>query len=628
MEALTADGLDVWFDKSELRGGDAWDRRIREQINTCRLFVPIISAHTEARDEGYFRREWKLAVDRTHDMAENKAFLVPVVIDSTRQRGAAVPERFQEVQWTVLPAGAATPAFVSRISALSGHRTAPVTLDSPAEVRLTQPVRPRRRPAWQWALGIAIACVLAIGLGSGVRNFWRPAGTAVYGANSIAVLPFADMSERHDQEYLADGIAEELLDLLTKTSGLRVMARTSSFSFKGKSATIPEIGRALRVANVLEGSVRRAGDRLRVTTQLIRTDNGEHVWSETYDRDLKDVFAVQDEISAAVVAALKLKLVPATTIQARRTSNPRAYDQYLLGRYSLLLGTQTSNEKARAAFQEAIRLDPTFAPAYGELGFALMNLAIGSPPSATYAEAASRINQALALDPSNPDGFYALTRLRLLTLDFAGALEAGTRARQIAPDSCRSLTVYADALRAYGRLPEAIAVYLQAQALDPLDRVSFSHAGYALIGLGDFAGARAVFERANALAPDSDNALAGLADLALLEHHPEAVAKYTARFDPSNRLYYLAMAAEALSDRAASEAALRELTNCCAADSALAIANIYAYRRDTSRALDWVERAARQRDSDFMTVLADPILQPLRSEPRFKAVLASLRLPD
>ena len=626
--ALRAAQIEVWFDQSELRGGDAWDTAIRRQIKTCALFIAVVSRHTHARAEGYFRLEWKLAVDRSDLIMARKAFLLPVVIDDSGEDDETVPDRFREVQWTRLPAGETTPAFVDHVQRLLSGEASTAIRNVAAVVSATPAPSFNRRPAWQWALAAAGACLLASGAWIGMRVFSGSAAPPGYAANSIAVLPFADMSEKHDQEYLADGIAEELLDLLAKTPGLRVTARTSSFSFKGKPATIPEIARSLHVGHILEGSVRRAGDRLRVTTQLIRSDTGEQAWSETYDRELKDVFAVQDEVSAAVVTALKLQLVPASTAPGARTRNPRAYDQYLLGRHLLLLGSEASTEEARAALEEAIRLAPTFAPAYGQLGFALTNLVGFAPPGATPAEAAASINQALALDPSNPDALWSLTRLRLITLDFPGALAAGTQAHRLAPDSSRSLSVYADALRAYGRLREAVSVYRQAMTLDPLDRVSFSHAGHALLGMGDLAGARVVLERANALAPLSDDALAGLADLEILEHRPQAVATHLARLNKGSRLYYQSMAAQAAGDSATSATVLREFIACCATDNALAIAAVYAYRRETSTALEWVERAARQRDPDFMTLLADPFLQPLRSEPRMQAVLRSLSLAD
>jgi len=318
-DALRAAGIEVWFDQSELRGGDAWDHKIRKQIHDCTIFIPVVSATTQGRTEGYFRLEWKLAVERTHLMSERVAFLVPVVIDDTSDAQADVPQAFRAFQWTRLPAGVASPAFVARISQL----LSPNPPQAPTDGRLSTGLAPSsRRPTSSVAasrrsklvpLLIAVVALLVVGyfaldkfvlskrtLASAIASLPGRSEANPISERSIAVLPFVDMSEKHDQEYFSDGLSEEVLELLAKTPGLHVIARTSSFSFKAKSDDIPTIAKKLNVANILEGSVRKSGNRLRVTTQLIRASSAEHLWSETYDRDLKDVFAVQDEIAAAV----------------------------------------------------------------------------------------------------------------------------------------------------------------------------------------------------------------------------------------------------------------------------------------------------------------------------------------
>ena len=227
--------------------------------------MPIISANTQAREEGYFRREWNLAVNRTLDMAQDKAFLLPVVIDGTGDATARVPDKFRDVQWTRLPGGEAAGPFAERVCRLLGTTAAPAA------------------PA--------------------------PARPAAADARSIAVLPFVNLSRDEDNEYFADGLAEELLNVIAKVRGLRVAARTSSFSFKGKDADIQTIAAKLNVATVLEGSVRKAGKRVRVTAQLINAADGYHLWSETYDRELDDIFAVQDDIAQAVLKELQASLM-------------------------------------------------------------------------------------------------------------------------------------------------------------------------------------------------------------------------------------------------------------------------------------------------------------------------------
>ena len=283
-DALRAGNIEVWFDRSELRTGDAWDQKIRREIRDCALFVPLISANTQNRTEGYFRLEWKLAVDRSHLMAAEKAFLMPVVIDATPQAEALVPDRFRDVQWTSVPGGAATPPFVERITRLLDHPLAArsgVTSPAPAG---RSPSSARSATLWI-ATGLVAASIIYLTINAHSPRPKIPAASAaappaaplVIAEKSIAVMPFIDLSETKDQEYFSDGLAEELLDLLAKTPGLHVIARTSSFSFKGKSDDIPTIGAKLKVANILEGSVRRSGEHLRVTTQLVRSDTAEHL---------------------------------------------------------------------------------------------------------------------------------------------------------------------------------------------------------------------------------------------------------------------------------------------------------------------------------------------------------------
>jgi TolB-like protein len=370
--ALRSAGVEVWFDQSELRGGDAWDQSIRKQIKTCALFLPLISKHTHERAEGYFRLEWKLAVDRSHLIMANKAFLVPVVIDETADDDENVPDKFREVQWTHLSAGETPPWFVTRIQQLLSGESAQSTALARARAADSLGKSSRFKPAWLGVI-VALAAVAAYVL---VQKPWitKPAPLLAFAPppHSIAVLPFVDMSEKKDQEYFSDGLSEELIDMLTKIPELRVPARTSSFYFKGKSETIATIARTLGVANVLEGSVRKAGNQLRVTAQLIRADNSYHLWSETYDRELKDVFKVQDEIAGAVVNALKLKLAPGQQAEhAHGTANTEAYMRYLLGRQLYFRANDAEGfSQAISAYQNAIALDPDYAAAYAGLALA------------------------------------------------------------------------------------------------------------------------------------------------------------------------------------------------------------------------------------------------------------------
>jgi TolB-like protein len=277
-EALGAAGIEVWLDQSTLRAGDAWDAQIRKQIHDCALFVAVISAHTNARTEGYFRREWNLATRRMLDMAHDSAFLLPVVIDDTREADARVPEEFLRAQWTWLPGGETPPTFAQRVRQLLDGNSAPVHNVQSAASGKNEPSARRElsvRPRFRFAgghgkhrvrrIGLAIIALLVLGVALWLYEHAsdtvaRPAASAATppeevaapNEKSIAVLPFADMSAGKDQEYMSDGIAEELLNVLAKVPDLKVIARTSSFAFKGEKIEIAEIARRLKVAHVLE----------------------------------------------------------------------------------------------------------------------------------------------------------------------------------------------------------------------------------------------------------------------------------------------------------------------------------------------------------------------------------------
>ncbi|MSU51221.1 MAG: TIR domain-containing protein [Opitutus sp.] len=362
--ALRAAGVEVWFDQNELVGGDTWDAKIKKQIQSCALFVPIISANTQARAEGYFRLEWLLAAERTRLMGRTKAFLLPVCVDATKEADADVPESFLTVQWTRISAADSLSAFCERVKKLLGAGTVVGVANAGPGAATPAPTnqrdegvaspagtRPRGFPKWA-ALALSIAALAAIAF-LALRPAAPPAPTPIAAkpptdlaadlaaksaAKSVAVLPFESLSDDKGSEHFSDGICGDLINVLGQVPGLKVAGRTSSFYFKGKQVQVVEIARQLQVAYVVAGTVQKVGDQVRITAQLINGSDGFQLWSsDPITRDLKDIFAVQDEIARLIAQNLKLKLGGPPRVT--KTVNPEAYRLVLEGRHFWLLRT-------------------------------------------------------------------------------------------------------------------------------------------------------------------------------------------------------------------------------------------------------------------------------------------------
>ena len=641
--SLREAGIEVWFDQTELRGGDAWDTAIRSQIRACALFIPIISANSHARSEGYFRLEWKLAIDRSHLMAPDRPFLVPVVIDDTSKSDPSVPDRFREVQWTLLRGGQATSAFAQRVARLLSPEATPAPTQSARAAAAAQSAAPARRwPRLAFAaLGlavIAIGCIVAariIFLESAKQSAGPTSATAQnpIAAKSIAVLPFLDLSEAKDQEYFADGMSEELIDLLSQIKELQVIARTSSFYFKGKQATIAQIAKQLGVASVLEGSVRKAGNKLRVTVQLIRADSGVHQWSQTYDRDMRDIFSVQDEIAAAVVGALKLTLLPAQQLQnPYRSDNPEAYNQYLLGRQYSRGTSAQAYRSAIDAFRKAIELDPGYAAAYAGMSDAEDTLSdFVDDPSASEQQALADAQKAVDLAPEQPLGYISRASMRqTYSWDWAGTQADLEKALALDSGNSSAYLQLSSLLSTLGRMPEAVAAAKRAAELDPLSKAAWSNLCRLLTSSREFAAALEANQRALDIDPGFAYALNNLGRLQLFTGQP-TLALLTFKRVNIDELRFMgtAVSEHSLGHKIESQQALDALIAKGAAGWAYQIGEVYAWRGENDKAFEWLERAYTQRDSAIPGLKVSPIIQfsNLPKDPRYAALLRRLKLP-
>jgi TolB-like protein len=611
-EALRATGVEVWFDQSELRGGDAWDAMIRKQVKSCALFVPVISAATNSRAEGYFRLEWKLAVDRSHLMADDQPFLLPVAVDATAEPDARVPDAFHARQWSRLTDDAAIAAFVQRVRGMLTGESAQHETDAAA---------PAAAPS-------------------------IPPSVAREEAPSVAVLPFANRSSNPDDEYFAEGLADELLNVLAKIRGLHVAARASAQQFKGKTDDIATIGRKLRVSTVLEGTVRKSGNRVRIAVQLLKVSDGYLLWSETYDRTLDDIFAVQDDIASTVVGELREMLLGSVPDDAAarnasqevaaaakgRSTNPDAYRLYLQGNF--LVHRMSAPDIARGiqCLQEAIALDPEFAQAHAVLSHAHTfegGFGLKMPAEATVLarEAALR---ALALEPELVEGLLALAILQMWNLwDWAGARNSLDRALRAAPDNPEVLSNYGLLLYCTGRHEESAAFSRSAVERDPLNATAYLYLAFPLVSLGRMPESEAACRKALELSPEGIAFRYWLA-LVLEEQGRREEAIAVALQDKADwcRLTCLACFHFRMGRDAESRAMLDELERVSADTAAFQIAQVYAVRGEIDHAFAWLEHAFDVRDAGISMSRSCPWFDAIKSDPRWPAFLHKVGLAD
>ena len=444
---------------------------------------------------------------------------------------------------------------------------------------------------------------------------------------SVAVLPFEDLSAARDQSYFSDGMSDEVSNRLGGVSGLRVAGRTSAQSFKGKSATIAEIGKILNVTSVLEGSVRRSGDRLRISVQLSNVADGFQLWSQSYDRKLTDVFAVQDEIAGAVVEALKLKLL---SVSHRNTPSVEAYDQYLRGNQFLIRSGFENRKLALASFRKAVALDPEFAEAYAGLAMAENFMAPGpeDPKGSTEARqrAMAAAERAVALDPGLGEGYSARGFLRRLAWDWIGGLADADQSVALSPSDGRSHLRRAVALESVNRLPEAQAAVERAIVLEPFLTPAWYTLSRVKLGRGDYKGAREAFRRIGDIDPSFGNDSPFAGRLLLLEGKPAEARALLAKL--SDTSVELILADHDLGKHAQARRALDQLAATQGIADAYLLATGYAWIGQTATALDWLERAYATHSGGMQMISYDPMLRRLRGEPRFRALLRKLGLPE
>jgi TolB-like protein/DNA-binding winged helix-turn-helix (wHTH) protein/tetratricopeptide (TPR) repeat protein len=506
--------------------------------------------------------------------------------------------------------------------------------------------------------GIVLAAVIVAGIALGA--FWRVrhmqgTGARVGGKteflvtpalttfapprHSIAVLPFVNISGDKEQEYFSDGLTEELLNSLSRINQLQVAARTSSFYFKGKDVDLPTIAHKLNVASVLEGSVRRSGNRVRVTAQLNNAVTGFHLWSQTYDRDLGDVLQLQTEIATAVASTLKVTLLGdvGTKIELGGTRNPAAFDAYVRGSkaYWTSPGGQQYEQAVIAGFTQAIRLDPEYALAYADRSLALISFAQGAKGSAALDylnKAQADARKAIALAPDLAEGHLALAGLLQISLDFPGATTEYERASALAPGNARVSREYGVFAVIMGKTEVGLAAAHRGVVLDPLNPETHYWLGGSLVlarrydeAIASFTNAKALSSNDPFIAPFIDGWI-GLSYY--LTGNFANARRACGRGDQYLSLMCLAMTYDKLGQRTDAETILAKLQSLRGDNGALAYAMICAQWGDKGKALEWLDKATRLHDPWLQYVKVFALFDPLREEPRFQAIERELKFPD
>jgi adenylate cyclase len=449
---------------------------------------------------------------------------------------------------------------------------------------------------------------------------------------SIAVLPFVDMSATRDQEYFTDGISEELLNLLAKIPELKVIGRSSSFQFKGKNKDLRVIGEKLDVTHLLEGSVRKSGEHIRLAVQLIRADDGSHVWSETYDRQLDDIFAVQEEIATAVVRALKLTLLGNSLRSPGRTQDTEAHSLYLQARFFADRRGPGDFGKGIDLYERALARDPNFAMAWVELAAALSNysqMLSGGEMAALLRRSRVAARRAVEVDPQLPDGYAAMAfDSMVIDWDFKTATDLLARARELDSGNLRALHISADLASANGNFEEAIVQQRQVVTREPLVALNFFNLGIVLRNAGRLAEAEQALRRALELSPGGGNFHASLAGVQVLQG--KAVGALATLENESEEVWktvVLPIVLHALGRDAESAQALRVIEDNYAADAAFQIAEAYAFRGETEKAIAWLERAYRQRDPGLTEIKGNPWLKSVEGDARYREIVRKVGLP-
>jgi TolB-like protein len=629
VDALEREGLKCWIAPRDVIPGAQYADEIVRAINESKVLVLVLSERAAASAH----------VSREIERAASKRRRILVL----RTDASPLPRAFEyflsESQWIDVGSGGVEAAAAKLAEAAKRHLTPASAVEGMTQPSPSISGRGEGAARRSWiplAAGVVVAIAAVYFVLNGV-GFKRHSGAQqttgavpnIVAEKSIAVLPFTDLSEKKDQEYFADGMAEETLNQLAKIPGLKVIGRTSSFQFKGKPDDLRKIGTTLGASYVVEGSVRRSGNHLRVTAQLIDTRDGTHRWSETYDRSATDVLTVQDQIAAGLARALQLEV---DTTPRKSPRSPEAYDFYLRGLHAREGYDQAGFEEAAADFRNTLQLDPDFAPAAEALARVLVDQAEWNfvPPNIGFEQARAAATAALQLDPKSALAHVLLGSVNLwYDWDWANAGREMRLGLTVAPNDPTVLLFAAEEPLAVGRWDEAVRLNLESLSLDPLQASVYEPLGWTYTRLGRLAEAESAFRRAMEISPTYVGIHRDLGTVLLLQGEAEAALGEMEKEAPlGGRSFGLGIVYHALRRDAAGDAELRKLESEHSGDMALWIAEAHAFRGENDIAFAWLDRAYAQKDLFLWQIKGDPLFRGLEGDPRYKAFLRKMNLPE
>jgi TolB-like protein len=615
-------GLKCWIAPRDVIPGALYADGIIRAINDAKVMVLVLSANSIASK--HVGKEVERASSKGRPIITLKVDAAPLT--------TALEYFLSESQWIDVAALGMQAALKKLGEAVGQGLAAPSDVNPVLGAGLAasgtpgtnRPVGVRRVAL---VASVIVALVAAVTLG---YHFWATKHADTWARavdKSIAVLPFADMSEKKDQEYFADGMVEELLDVLEKVPQLKVIGRTSSFQFKNKSDDLRTIGKALGVAHVVEGSVRRSGDRIRVTAQLIDTRDGTHLWSESFDRANGDILKLQDQIAAGLARALQVTMEADQVMSRPPVRNSEAYDLYLRGRYAFDRLDEGGWKEAAAYFQEALKLDPSFAPAAEHLAETYGTLAAyGYAPPKMFEEARKAAQLALRLNPGSVFAHAVLGEVHhFYDWDWRAAGQEFQQALALDPRHTEALAGAALLASTLGRSQESVDYMMTSLSLDPLNALQFELLEILQYEAGHLREAEAAGRRALEIAPDFTEAGDVLVPILIASGRFQEALIEAQKWKSNGGL---ALVYYKLGRRADSDAAVARMTQEDQNNFAFGVASVHAFRGETTQALSWLERAYEQKDSQIISIKSDPYLVPLAREPRFKALLAKMNLSD